>query len=742
MATDNEQNNDNKTEKVIEKQNIKADKDVNSLTTSEIISANYAILKLPIFLFLLIALFVLGYHYVMANKITQLKQSADLAVRQEILLQKIATEVMQVERLNRQQKAKQAQPISDELILATKQLEKSMLTFDNTLNAFANGGELVHKTGENIQLKNSSNTFVVNTIYNTQTLWQPYQGLLENIISSVKTKNVNDESIAFASDYTRIFNGKLLREVSDLQQFFVKKAKYKSHAMKRTQMIAFILMILLCLYAILKILRQFSEKDNQLVQHRKQSNEILAMVKEGLFLIDKDLVISEEYSQALEDILQQKNLAGKTLNHVLSPIISNKDLETTKIFIEQLYSDWVLEELINDLNPLHKIQVQIPAENGGFVERYLDFKFSRVYDGEKISQILVHVYDITEAVLLEKSLEQEIEQNNKQLVMLSNIMNGDDNLLQSFIQTTYNRIENINNILKIRGSQLTELHNKLEDIYCEVHSLKGEASSLNLAMFVELIERTESQINELLNKADLVGNDFLSLTIHLEELLQLTIFVDNLTNRMECMGQTDNHSTTLSPFVENAVNMQSSINMKAYYTNFAHDIAQRHNKEISFQCIGIDSIALSQEQENLIKDISIQLLRNAIVHGIELPDEREQHNKSRVGNLTLRLQENKGVLALSMTDDGRGIDYEKIRQTALNSGKYSPETVESWKEKDLLQLLFTTGFSTAETQDEDAGRGIGMQIIKSLVKQLDGRLKIGSEENLYTRFTITFPRQP
>ncbi len=728
MATDNNQENN-----LIKEEKMSAQ-------TSEVTSSNYSPIRVTIFLFLLITLAILSYNYIISNKIAHLTKSAELVTQQEVLVQTLAKEITDIELLSQQQDLKAGEPISDDIILATKQLEKSVKTFDKTLNAFAEGGEVVNNSGETIQLQKMSDKLGVRSLENAQTLWQPYKRLIEKFIISVKEKKVDTESIRFASEYAHIFNGKLFREINDIQQALVHETNNKHNAVQQAQVIAFILVTLLFIYSIFGVLRQRVQTDNQLTQTRKQTNEILATVKEGLFLINKDLVIAEQYSHALEDILHQKEIAGKKLTDVLLPIISENNLESTKTFIEQLYSDWVLEDLIQDLNPLDKVLVQIQTDEDTFVERYLEFKFARVYEGEKIVHILVHVYDITEAVILEQSLEQEKEQNDKQLAMLGYIINNDSHILQYFIETTFNRIDRINNILKERGSHLTGLYSKIQEIYRDIHSLKGEASTLQLEPFVSLAENTEAKIKELSEKPDLVGNDFLSLTIDLDELLKLTVFVDNLTKRIGHIFQVENNRTNFSPIVHHA-NNQPKINLEEYYTQFAQDIAERNGKEICFQCIGLDSIALTTEQQDVIKDLSIQLLRNAIVHGIELPEERENQQKMRAGKITLRLEENNGILVLSMTDDGQGINYDKIRQVALDSGKYPLEIVESWTEKDLLQLLFITGFSTSEKQNEDAGRGVGMDIIRTLVRQLGGRLKIGSEKNLYSRFTITFPRQ-
>ncbi len=176
--------------------------------------------------------------------------------------------------------------------------------------------------------------------------------------------------------------------------------------------------------------------------------------------------------------------------------------------------------------------------------------------------------------------------------------------------------------------------------------------------------------------------------------------------------------------------------------NLAKEIATRHNKQVRCKVFGFEGdIYLSQKQQNVIQEIVVELLRNAVVHGIETPEMREKHYKSKVGQLMLTLeqdQDNKELI-LTMTDDGQGIDYEKVRQIALDNKELDLGDVESWDNTQLLQLLFIEGFSTAEEKTQDAGSGLGMDTIKTLVTQLDGRLRIASEHNLYSRFSITFP---
>ncbi len=718
--------------------------------TIQTLLGKYSGIIVSILLFLIITLSILTYNYFMSGVIAHQTSTANLAARQGILVQTLAKEVMNIELLQQQNIIKH-QATSDEVMLAAKKLERSVETFDSTLDAFANGGEIINDSGELIQVQRITDKEGLKSIKNAQELWQPYKRLINSFLLSIEEGDINIDTIHFASDYARIFNSSLFREMNDLEQSIVTSSNQSSQLIKNTQLIGFALIASLFVYVVFGALRQLFKADAQLSRAREQTAEILSTVKEGLFLIDKDLIIANEYSTALEEIINQKNLAGKKLTEVLSDFVCKKDLEDTTIFIDQLYSDWVVEDLINDLNPLSRLHAQIKIDDDATVERYLDFKFSRVYHGDEIVRILVNVFDITESVLLEQSLEKEQAKNDQQLEMLNSIINTDATLLQGFIQSTFQRISKVNSVLKKSGNRPEELTKKAQEINREIHSLKGEASALQLSAFVNLSEKIETEVKELVETYHLEGDDFLSLATYLNELLNLSVFVDNLSNRIGYISTKSENlidtssASTLKEVLElktthNNIN-KTQIDMCSYYSKFATDIAERNHKEITFQCVGMNSIQLSQEQNNLVKDISIQLLRNAIVHGIELPDIREVKHKNRAGNITLKLTKADNLLTLTLTDDGQGINYDKIRQTAIENGKYDPELVNQWNEKKLLQLLFTSGFSTAETQGEDAGRGVGMDIIKTLVKQLHGKLKVGSKADIYSRFTITFPSE-
>ncbi len=131
------------------------------------------------------------------------------------------------------------------------------------------------------------------------------------------------------------------------------------------------------------------------------------------------------------------------------------------------------------------------------------------------------------------------------------------------------------------------------------------------------------------------------------------------------------------------------------------------------------------------------LLRNAVIHGIETPDARQSADKPATGKLTLALWREGSQLYMELADDGRGLDLDAIRQTAIRRGLMPADAEISADET--AQFIFMPGFSTARQLTQDAGRGVGMDVVAAEVKQLGGNLELASEPGKGTRFKIRLP---
>lgn len=472
-------------------------------------------------------------------------------------------------------------------------------------------------------------------------------------------------------------------------------------------------------------IRKLLTADKLADEAKKETTEIMDTVTTGLFLVDKNLTIGSQYSKQLETLIGQKGVGGKNLLDVLASFINTSDLNTANDFIGQLYNARTKERLIASLNPLIRQKVNIDEK-----ERFLDFNFRRVYHGKDIARVLVNVEDVTDAVLLEQKMEQEREQNDVQLEMLSTILQADRDSLNDFISNTNRHIQSINTVLKSQGEDNASLHGKVDAIYREVHSMKGESSALKLSGFTNMAENFEANLNRLKQTPRLSGENFLGLAVQLEELIRLNHTIEDLLAKIG----------SNAPIVLNgneAAAAPRSNNSR--YAMFVADIAKRNHKEAAFTYSGLESTG-SDTVDGVIGEIAIQLLRNAVVHGIETPDVRNKRGKLPVGHVHMSLKDQGDKFLLTFEDDGNGIDYDAIAQKAVNMGKYTIDEVAKLDKRSLVALLFSPGFSTAGNSNEDAGRGVGLDIIKDRVVSLKGTVNVASRPQGYTRFSFTLPK--
>lgn len=512
--------------------------------------------------------------------------------------------------------------------------------------------------------------------------------------------------------------------------------------------------------------RRLRDTDAEALAARRETQEIMETVNTGLFLLDKDLNIGQQHSRALNQIIGEDRLAGENFADVLRGRISDKDLKTTRQFIEQLYNPRVKEKLVDSLNPLHKVMLHNASGEESTTSRFLDFKFSRVYEDKDIARILVNVNDVSDAVYLEQRLEKERSQNDMQIEMLTTILNVNPKIINEFINNTKVHIDKMNNILKNPGSSQFELEGKLNAIYREMHSLKGEASALKLHSFTKIASDAEDKLDALQNQGKLSGNNFLPLAVHLDDLLSLSNTIETLGERINqaapkapssanpvasiktapqpsiVQAQAEDVATTSINFDSgNEVDLsdESDDEYLSYYQDFAKDIAVRQGKQVQLNGHNLAHINIPERLKQPIKEISIQLLRNAVVHGIESPEARQSVGKSAIGSIDLEMQRDNQNLIIALQDDGQGIDYEGIRHKLIADGRFGAEEANQMTHGDLLKTLFASGFSTKEQADEDGGRGVGLDVIKALVKEHNGKLNVNTELGKMTRFVITLP---
>ncbi len=184
--------------------------------------------------------------------------------------------------------------------------------------------------------------------------------------------------------------------------------------------------------------------------------------------------------------------------------------------------------------------------------------------------------------------------------------------------------------------------------------------------------------------------------------------------------------------------MQPIEKVLSKFPRMVRDIARQRGKEVELIIRGEDT-ELDKTVIEEIGDPLVHIIRNAIDHGIEPSDERDEQGKPRKGTITITAcQEGRDIL-ISIEDDGRGINTERIREKAIKLGLVSQKDVEKMRERELMELIFSPGFSTAERTDDISGRGVGMDVVKTNVSRINGSIFIDSLPGKGTKITIRVP---
>lgn len=692
----------------------------------------YRGILISVALFILLDASVMILNFYVSFEISEDAIGINLAGRQRMLSQRMAKTLYVLS-----SEAGDSKEFKD----AATELKNSKNLFDETLTAFTQGGETHNANKELITLPKVNSQAGQTTLLAAAGLWQPYKLSVDNLLVDIQENRDYTNNLTAALTQAKLKNIVLLGHMNDLTINLENVASSKASRLRVIQTVGISLAIINFLFIMLHFLRQLRDSDLVLELARKETSEILLTVNEGLFLVDENMTIGNQHSKQLTGILGVTDIAGQNFQSLLENMISEKDAETARGFIELLFDKKIKEKLIGDLNPLNLVEVNIAQASGGFLTKHLQFSFARAQQDGVISHVLVTVQDVTEKVRLEKALVESRKHSESQIELLTSLLHTHPSLLQEFITNSYNCYNKINNILRQPAKTTQLVKEKAINIFREIHNFKGEAASLKLEYFENQAHAIEDTLQDLRGKSDITGNDYLPLAVQLENLISYTQQVQQLTEKLALFGHYTNKAPVSASEKKILGNRQQDGWM--HLGDFVQNIAQRNGKLVKFVASGLQEIDLDHDYAQQVKEICVQLLRNAVTHGIESPEDRELTEKPIEGRIDLRLAKlSDEEMEITVMDDGNGLDYNAIREKAIASGRWDEDEIESWGNKHLLALIFHEGFSTAKEISKDAGRGVGMEAVMSHVLEHRGKITVSSRRGRHCRFVITLPIIP
>lgn len=427
-----------------------------------------------------------------------------------------------------------------------------------------------------------------------------------------------------------------------------------------------------------------------------------------------------DYFHKVEDFWEDKTLRHVTSENLLNNmneirefllIIQSKGLEHAKSFEEEskifdFFQDGIenvtYDEIDNsDIEEDKELSKEVESLTYTFhltLHEDRDLKLEEIEQFFKLYGSIQYIKNLGNNVfktVISTSLIDTLESNLQQLIGKENFQYT---LGAEIVEEHSGQVQLSNNMTEIQELKAIKVSTtSLDFLLNSIGELITKHSNLNLFKN-ELTERKRNSYEELLYKIDKLTKD-----------IQQGIFDMRLIPSNYLFSQ---------------------------FRRIIRDISKELNKEVEFIVVGED-IKLDKEIIDKLSAPLKHMLKNSLDHGIEEREERIKKGKKEKALLRLELYQKGEDVVLEVYDDGRGLDQKKILKKAIEKGVASPN--KSYTENEIFNFIFKSGFSTSEYVSEISGRGVGMNVVKSNIDELNGQIEIESKKGTYTLFRITLP---
>lgn len=668
----------------------------------------YREIVIAVAFFLLFDLGVLVLNFYTSFKIDQDTVAINLAGRQRYTSQRIARTLLELDAARVAGQAYKAETL--------KELRSGANIFDISHQAFQDGAVVPGGDGKPVFLAAVTSPRGLELEQQVERLWRPYHEALQPLLAG---DDFGPEQLTAALAYSQASNIALLSVANDFVTETQRIGASRARTLRLVQTIGILLALANFAFILMKFLRRLNDYDRKVEAAQRETAEILGTVKEGLFLLDHGFRIGSQYSASLPQILGRPVAPGDDFRAVLKGMLPASLLEPSCDYLELLLGDRVKESLVATLNPLTSVEVSV-----GHARRYLTLTFNRVVVEGRISHLLVTVSDVTAQVELERALTDSRKRTQLEVDAMFNLLRVEPAALRQFLESAERALLDINDRLRAVKAQ-HDYRSTIATIFRKVHTLKGEAATLGLTMFEELAQRFEELLAGLREKGAVAGEDLIALPLPLDEFLQRVALVRELTQKLS------QYHDAFSPVADSGLEQQLGA--------LAERIARDQGKQVRLVTELGPLGSLPRQVSGELRDIAVQLVRNAVVHGIEGAEERSSRDKPGMGTIHLSLKPvGEGEYEFVLRDDGRGLEPRRLREALLQAGRVSRDELEQLDDRQIVMKIFDAGFSTAGEVTRDAGHGVGLDVVRQKIRQLGAQLRIRSSANAYTQFSIRF----
>ncbi len=465
----------------------------------------------------------------------------------------------------------------------------------------------------------------------------------------------------------------------------------------------------------------------EVVELSAKLNDLLDNSGEGFLSFNADLHIENGYSKECERLFG-KELVKKDISEVLFA----HDSEKREIFQKAIKNILEVDDDFSKQMILSLLPKELKKEN---LIIKLEYKLL------KNDRFMLVASDISENIKLQKRLEDERQKQSMIVAVVSNP--SEFNLLINDFKTFLKNIDK-------------HLLNSKSEFYRQIHTFKGLFAQKQMNTLVKNLHTLESQITKSIKTDTKIEIDVNELSSWLQEDLKIikeilgedflqkfasepvdTKAIIDIEQELTFLYQSGKIEKelfhTLLAKIQN-LRAYSLKNLLSSYPQLVQNIAKRLNKNIvNFEIEGDHSIKVPASYRDFIKSL-VHVFRNCIDHGIEEPELRVNLGKNEYGKISCKIEQNENELKIVISDDGKGISLDLVKQKALKNRIIDEKQLSSLSNEDILKLIFEDNFSTNENITELSGRGVGLSAVKSELEKLGGELEIKTKEGQGSKF--------
>ncbi|MGF1656507.1 MAG: ATP-binding protein [Verrucomicrobiales bacterium] len=455
---------------------------------------------------------------------------------------------------------------------------------------------------------------------------------------------------------------------------------------------------------------------NNATLRAQQMEAVLQTVPIGLLMLDQHFRVSPGYSAELERIFERGNLEGQFFPDILQGMLDEEKARQGMDYLGVLFREDLIDRLIRGINPLLEAQAFFPGAKGWETPsvKHLAFEFQRVRQPASIGQVLVMVEDRTRRVQLTEEFQKKQSLSERRLQLFRELIAVGKEDADRFLEELHIVLQDYADWSAQPDSDplfITAFQRRL-------HAIKGEAGMLGLRLAQADLHRLEGLTGRLDSEEG-------ALMVQ-QELETCLDFVRGGVNELRSLANSADKSE------HQMRGDRTQFGLFANLERLHQQLRQRYQKsaQLVFHFVESD---VPPAYRTLLRLAWSQLLRNAMAHGIEAPDQRLKAEKPAEATIQIGLRKVDDWLEFVFQDDGAGLNGKKIAEALGESEPDDRQTLYQW--------VFRPGLSTkSDDPDVDAGRGMGLEMILSEVQSYGGHLTVYDEPGQWCAFQILLPQ--